>query len=395
MPTDPFPEDRHAHQSTGDPADSAADDVDFSDPEADRLFIEANQRVAGVAQASESFGKRLLQLIIVPGIIVGGIMLVWLVIVSMFGEAQGVRSLLTTLEDRPSGGGPVLQRPGYQERYRAAINLLGIVEAGEVQSEDREELLARLPALVRLYAEDDAQLSAFLTGTLGTLGDPASLPLFAELLKSSRDDRRYAAVLGLTRWVNAVRPLPLTAPAPPPPDQPEEVSRLSDLVPDLVAATTASDSRVRTLASLVIGSAAAPGDEAVLNALHRVLQDRAPENRTAAWNAAIVMAALGDERGVPVVISLLDRQWLATQPIEPERSMSDLLDEAAQDKVMLSVLESVIAFGPAGETIVRIESPAVWSAIEGLAENDPSDEVREAARAVTAVRAEAAQSGGG
>lgn len=357
------------------PADSSAE-----------LYRQANARLQSAAagpagrlaapsaptatEAPVSFARQMVQLALIPALIVGVVLGVWAIVVSLSGRQMSVPALLDRIATIPAGpADSVLERPAHQERYRAAMTLLGIVDSGDFTPEDRTELLQKLPATALAYKDVEQELGAFLMGALGILSDPSTLPTFEQFLTSGDSDSQYAGVFGLCRWRG----------------QPAE---LRPLVPALVYCLNSQRLDTRTLAAITLGSSADPGDMATRNALAQLTQNAVGENRSAAWNAGVALAALGDARGTAILLSLLDRQWLAGQPAEPDpnipvTSLSQAtLDEVAQDKVIATAINVAVVWDVTGDTPkhrVRIRDEAVWAAIRQLALQDPSPDIREVA----------------
>lgn len=344
------------------------------------LHDEATQRLAEATAPREvSFGRQMLQLVLIPALIVAGVIAVWAIVVSLGGQRQSLQAILERLEtvSLSSRESSMIDHPGKQERFRAAINLLGIVESyprdesGQIQvpEEDVIDLRDRLPAIARLHQGRDELLATFVLGSMGIIADAQAIPIFGEYLESDSPADHYAAVFGMTKWTG-------------------EQSALRPLMPGVAAALAGPDPKVRALGSVVLGSIAEPGDSNILDALNAVMNSATGEFRDGAWNAGCALAALGDERGLPVVEQLLDRTWLASQPEDPTIPRGTNIGDAAQSKVILTVLNIVVKWRPETQRHeVRIDDPEVWARIEALATDDPDDDVRVVAQKVLDVRA--------
>lgn len=376
----------------------SADEVDLADPSSfpqpgtgddqplpvppdasGALYQEANQRVAGVvAQSSKpvSFARQMVQLALIPAIIVAAVLGVWAVVVSLSGRQMSVSALLDRVAAVPSAPvGSMIERPGHQERYRAAMTLLGIVDSDDLVQADRDLLITRLPVIARSYMDTEQELGAFLMGALGILSDPTTLSTFDDYLRDDDPDTQYAAAFGLCKWRG-------------------DFAALRSLTPGLVFCLNSQRQEARTLAALVLGSAADPSDMIARDALAQVAGNPVGESRAAAWNAGVALAALGDDRGTSVLLSLLDRAWLAQQPAEVDpaipvsRQLAGTLERAAQDKVMATAINVAVVWDSAVSPPrhrVRVHDERVWQAIRQLAFDDPSEDIRTVARKALAV----------
>lgn len=357
-----------------------AQPIEREDRAAAQLFEEATRRQSKAAEKPVGFGRQMLQLVLIPALIVGGIFGVWLIVISLGGQAQSLEHILNRLN---TTGGAL---PADQERARAALSLLSAIEDATGQygtpltPEDRAKLVEQLPAIARLHRGGHEELCRAIMGTLGLLAEPATVPVFAEFLKSSSETDWFAAVSGLHGWrgdMTVLRPLTpdllnVLRRAPRPPANPRE------------------DRPIHSLASIamsVLAVVADPADMEVRDALNREIQDSTGANRDLAWNAGCALAVLGDERGLPVVVSLLDRAWLSEQFYDPRSPERGRLDTASQRKIIASTINVVVGFDPRLEGFaVRVEDEQVWSLIAQIAESDPDADIRTLAKAALTAR---------
>lgn len=363
--------------------------IDREDREAYELHKQAKERQSAAAAKPEtSFARQMLQLVLIPALIVGGVLGVWLIVISLGGQAQSLDMVLGTLGK--TGGGV----PADQERARMALSLLSIIEdasdpnGSSISEEDRHKLATELPRIARLNRGGHEELCRAVMGALGLLADPTTVEVFREFLDSPDQKDWFAAVSGLHGWRGDMAVLqPLTPQllkvlrnAPRPTDNPREDKPIDSLAPITMS---------------VLAVVADPQNQEVREALARELGAASGANRDIAWNAGTALAVLGDERGTPVVMSLLDRQWLSTQPYDPRLPNGGLIDAASVRKIITSTINVVVGFDPRLQGFtVRVHSPRVWNLIEKLAESDPDDAVRQSAQAALDAR-EAQQGGSG
>lgn len=332
-------------------------------------------------QQPVSISKQILQLTIIPAAIVAGVMGVWILFITLWGHTQSLDSILTTLESAPvimsssnnnngsastSTLADIARRPGYQERQRAALNLVAMLEGSEeLSAEEKNNTSQRLVRLAELHMGHDEQNGMFIMGALAILSDPQTIPVFKTWLQSEHEPDRYAAVVALNKWRG------------------NPARDLIPLIEPLTDCLESPDLRTKTLAALLLAATAQPNNQTVTNALAKVLDDPNPANRDAVWNAACALAVLGDDRGIPIVLSLLDRQWLASLPLDPAQPTEKRLTESQQNKIITTVLNVAVGYNSTeNKHFVRIKNAAVWTLISQIAENDESDLVKTVAKKV-------------
>ncbi len=342
----------------------------------------AVQAASSAADREIGFGRQMVQLALIPALIVGSVMGVWLIIISLAGRSQDMAVILQNLEKVPRYEGDddagvadaVVGRPGRQQAFRDAMTLAAQLGADDLTAEERVDVRQRLEVLARRHMGADAEFLSFLMKSLGMLHDVESLGLFEEMLASGDGDDQYAAVLGLYSWQEA-----------------GDLAAARELSGAVVGLLESDNLRIRTVAAVVLAGLASRDDMVARDGLARVMEVTTIENREAVWNAGCALAALGDARGLPVVLSLLDREWLERQPdIEEGVGEGVLLSVAAQDKLILTVLNVLVRYERGegeveGRFVVQVEDEVIWVVVEGLAEGDPSEMVRSVAGQVLAV----------
>lgn len=368
-------------------ADSIEEE-ESSDREAVREDLHESAKVRqaeAVARDQEvGFGRQMIQLALIPALIVGAVMGVWLLIVALTGRSQSLESIMTHLEAVPrmeDGVGSVVGRPSRQQTFRDALLVAGILGGDDLTPEVRDDVRVRLEALAARHAGGDAEFLSFLMKSLGTIADGRSFGVFENLLDSRDSDDQYAALLGLYNW-----------------EAYGDIAEVRSLTGKVVSLLRSDDVRTRTMAASVLAGVASPDDMEARDALAASLENTAVENREVVWNAGCALAALGDERGNPVVLSLLDRGWLAKQPDDERLNSGLTLSEGAQEKLMRTVLNVLVKFvvgydddqggggGKAGHFVVRVDDQVVWDRVRMIAEDDPSESVRALAKRVLGVK---------
>lgn len=362
------------------PADPA-NPTDREDREAYDLFRKASDRQSAAAGGEGvSFGRQMLQLVLIPALIVGGVLAVGMIVISLGGQAQSLDSVLAKLN---TTGGAL---PADQERARTALSLLSIIEsstganATPLSEDDRTKLVAELPRIARLQRGGHEELCRAIMGALGLLADPSTVEVFAEFLASPDEKDWFAAVSGLHGWRG-------------------DMTLFRSLTPDLLkvlrnaprpTGNPKDDRPIESLPAItmsVLAVVADPHDQDVLNALNKELGTSTGGNRDLTWNAGCALAVLGDERGIPFVVTLLDREWLKQQPYDPRAPQLGLMDDASVHKIIGSTINVVVGFDPRLEGFtVRVSAPLVWEMIETLAKSDPDPSIRDLARAALDAR---------
>ena len=342
------------------------------------LYAEAVARQAEAAEDKEvSFGRQMVQLALIPALIVAAVMGVWLLMTTLSGEQQSINSILSHLEAVPrlEDGGGIADKPNRQEVFREALVMAGVIEGESMTAEVRENVRVRLEALAERHRGGDPDFLAFIMKALGTLADGRSVPVFDALLKSADTDDQYAALLGLYNWQGRA-----------------DMTAARSLTGDVVALLHSNNNRIPVMAAAVLAGVAGKDDLVARDALAQVVDQAGPDNREEVWNAGCALAALGDERGVGVVLALLDREWLGEQADMDHPESGRKLSEASQDKLMKTVLNILVKFVPGkdddeGHFVVRVDDAKVWARVGEIAESDPSDSVRAIAKELLRIRA--------
>ncbi len=392
MPDDQSPDNTSPSNSPNDVAADAAmgrnadedgsiDPALSSDVEANREELHEAMSTLQATNASQdrkaSFGRQMIQLALIPAIIVAGVIGVWIMITALTGRSQSLEAVLSSLERLPviTSNVDIAAVPGRQQGFRDAMTLAAMLDGDELTLEQVQTTKTRLIALAQRHQGADSQIFAFLMLSLGTLADPDTLNLFREALQSENANDQLAAVRGLWKW-----------------QQNGDIGDARGLTPDVaMLLVDGTDLKAQTLAAALLGGLATPEDMAVRDALASLIDRATQENREAVWNAGCALAVLGDDRGFPVVMSLLDRSWLATQLDTTDPTRGTFTTES-QNKILKTVLNVIVKYVPSsseegeGRFEVCVDHPTIWTMVEQLAADDASEEVRVVAQKVLDVR---------
>ena len=213
-------------------------------------------------------------------------------------------------------------------RWQAAFELAR--ELRQTGGATDPDLVPRVLDTFEWAREEDPQIRRYLAQALGILGDRRAIPALVEALADPDADTRLWATTALS----AV-------------GEPRDWETLRPVLAD-------SDPAVRKQAAHSLG---ALGAREARDDLVPLLQDPVAD---VSWNAALSLAWLDDHRGLPVLLSMLDRERLSGIPgLRPDQ----------EELAMVSALQA----------LARLRSPSARETVHRLAENDESLRVRQAA----------------
>ena len=321
-----------------------------------------------------SFGKQMAQLVIIPAVIA----IVAIGLVALFGTLAGdtdsPQDLLKRLRQSSGMGGKLVadaQDPRYKDRCLAAYNIATMIP-GITDPAERKALSDELIQVLRNHVEPgDVEIQQFLVMALGQLGEEGGLPVVLSYATSPDRKVREAVIGGVLIWS-------LRAP---------EAARQG--LPALTKMLSDSAELVRTQAAASVWKLATPGDTQVIQALHEAMastgwdegdglteaarRDFVRRNFTRTrWNAAMSLAALGDEQGIVFVAdTLLNRDALAKISGSITSERDEPMSEPEQDRVLASALGFV--------SVSKIADKRIWERVKQIAQDDKNPSVRQAA----------------
>ncbi len=211
-----------------------------------------------------------------------------------------------------------------QAAYELSKVLLADPEALNQEPGAKEELL-------RIFGEvEDPEIRRYLILVLGYTRDPAAVPVLNAALDGADSQTRIYLLWALGTV-----------------GDPGAVPALLDGLAD-------GDPGIRKTAAFAVGEL---GDPALVGRLEPLLDDQEADVR---WNAALAVSRLGSDAGVQVLEQMLDRRLTSAVPgITAEQ----------QQETMIGAIRALAA----------VRGAAALPILEGLAENDPSLKVRQAA----------------
>lgn len=284
---------------------------------------------SGEGSAPEEAGEErqstpflVLQFFIFPMAIVAVCVTVFVVFGLIAAEGKGAREYLDEI-----------RTGGANRRWQAAFELSRLIQSGGDPALQDPRFVRQAVSLFEDAERDDPKVRRYLALALGRLGDASAVPVLRTAARESDDaeTRIYAT------WA-------LGAIADPAARE------------DLLALAGSDDGGLRKTAVHALGSYV--DDARVRDVLETALRDVAVDVR---WNAAVALALAGDERALPVVLQMLDRDRIA--------SVADITPAQVEG----ALLQGVAAAAALGSS--ELEDP-----LEKLRTGDPSLGVREAAR---------------
>jgi hypothetical protein len=332
--------------------------------------------------------KLIVRLFLIPLMIVAAAVGVMFLIGLLAGGTPSMEELVQRLR-RPGGGrtANVLVGPGSKQRFLDAEALSDTIRAG-MPAEQRISLSADLiDILDKNTTADEGNVRHFLLLALGRTWQKDSPGGGADDSAASRAAReatvdalmRYADSPQLADRKAAILAMGYLAGQ-------EEVQKV---IPVLIKRVTdeREDLDIRLAAATVLGPIATRDDQDVIAALNSAMRDTDPKNVELVWSAALSLAQLGESDVQDTILTLLDRDELATlkyydRETDPQNPVYTTLSEKEQERILINTM--------AGAR--KLDTPAIRKRIAELAADDPSARVRYAAKEILQDRAAA---GGG
>ena len=242
-------------------------------------------------------------LIVIPFIIAVSCAMLYAAIRLLTREKQTAYDLL---EDVKVGGAT--------KRWQSAFELSKML-ASPALTPKEEGFIREMASAFQKSKQDDPRLRQYLALAMGRTGNAAFFEPLTEDVASEKDENLPAILyaIGLLKDRRAV----------------------AVLNPFL----SHRDARVRSIAVVALGNIADPSS---VVRLKKVLVDAEPNVQ---WGAALSLAKMGDRTGKPIILKLLDREYLSAFPqVDPEEQKylllsaieaASLLDEPELDAQLL------------------------------------------------------------
>jgi len=284
----------------------------------------------------------IVQLIVVPGLIVGAIVGIWLLFGRMATAEQDWQRLVVEL-----------QNPNEHRRWRGAMGLAQILKA-DLELGDRGQHLSTNPEFVSALSQmlgaeldrngqrpEDLQFQSFLTQTFSLLDSPdAALPVLTQALRPSVDrEVRKNALLSLAVMVDRMK-------------RKGDAVNEGEIASQILPVCQDTDPLIRTTAAYTLGLLEDPDAR---NQLKAMLGDT---DQGVKLNAAIALVRHNDRSGVSQLTEVLST---ANEPFEGRYS-----DQLAQ---FLAVKNSLTAIGQLKDLLTDGEKGDLRKLIQPIADS--------------------------
>ena len=268
------------------------------------------------------------QFFIIPLLVVGATVLVYVGFRSLLTEDRSAQEYLTDIQ---SGGS--------NRRWPAAYELSRLM--GDPQFVKKQQMVLA-PQLIKAFAasgDDDARLRQYLALALGRLTPPIPAEarrLLVEALNDKESQTRISAIWALGSTGDLT------------------------LAPQIERMYQSDDAGVRKMTVYALGSL--PGDVGTTT-LVKALDDAEPDVQ---WNAAVALARHGRHEGVNVLRRMLDRDYVQ-RAVTRQQQATDDIDPVGE--VMITGLRAIAA----------LKESSLSEPVKALSQADKNLKVREAA----------------
>jgi len=268
------------------------------------------------------------QFFIIPLLVVGATVLVYVGFRSLLTEDRSAQEYLTDIQ---SGGS--------NRRWPAAYELSRLM--GDPQFVKKQQMVLA-PQLIKAFAasgDDDPRLRQYLALALGRLTPPIPAEarrLLVEALNDKESQTRISAIWALGSTGDLT------------------------LAPQIERMYQADDAGVRKMTVYALGSL--PGDVGTAT-LVKALDDAEPDVQ---WNAAVALARHGRHEGVNVLRRMLDRDYVQ-RAVTRQQQATDDIDPVGE--VMITGLRAIAA----------LKESSLSEPVKALSQADKNLKVREAA----------------
>jgi HEAT repeat protein len=286
------------------------------------------EREAGARKPLNSAPAIAVQFFLIPLLVVGATVLVYIGFRGLLSEDRSVEEYLTDIR---SGGS--------NRRWPAAYELSRLMADPEFVKRE-EAILA--PELTKAFADskdDDPRVRQYLALTLGRLTPPLAVEtrqLLVEALDDKDSQTRISAIWALGSTGDA------------------------SVAVDIERQYQSEDAGVRKMAVYALGSMPVDAGNEILV---KALEDAEPDVQ---WNAAIALARHGRHEGVPVLRRMLDRAYVERNVTRQPQARDDV-DPVGE--VMISGLRAIAA----------LKEGALSEQVRALSTEDRNLKVRQAA----------------
>ena len=242
--------------------------MDHPTPEEELRKI-AEDATTPVSEAEVSRARLVSQFVIFPVAIVLVALAIYLGLGLLTAERKMAEDYLNTI-----------RVGGINSRWQAAYELATVLDQEQREGRIGRKFVGELIRVFEASRSDDPRVRRFLAAAMGRVRDPALVSVLISALDDPDDETRINAMFSLRAQGDP------------------------GAVPHLVRIASNDDAGLRKAAVYALGSL---NDPRVRPALEQALHDRAPDVR---WNAALQLAAAGNNAGLEVLGEMLSPGYL-------------------------------------------------------------------------------------
>ncbi len=242
--------------------------MDHPTPEEELRKI-AEDATAPVLEAEVSRARLVSQFVIFPVAILLVALAIYLGLGLLTAERKMAEDYLNTI-----------RVGGINSRWQAAYELAAVLDQEQREGRIGRKFVGELIRVFEASRSDDPRVRRFLAAAMGRVRDPALVSVLISALDDPDDETRINAMFSLRAHGDP------------------------GAVPHLVRIASNDDAGLRKAAVYALGSL---NDPRVQPALEQALHDRAPDVR---WNAALQLAAVGNNAGLEVLGEMLSPGYL-------------------------------------------------------------------------------------
>ena len=192
-----------------------------------------------------------------------------------------------------------IKEGGLTKRWQAAFELSRILSNKKETPQD-EKFFDAMKSAFAQSSHDDDRVRQYLALAMARTGDMRFASVLLENIKDEKDENLGAIITGLG------------------------ILKDKSATPVLLTYLNNNDPHIRLAVVIALGNI---GDPTTAEALKPMLND-AEANIT--WDAAIALAKMGDESAKPMVLKLLDRNYLAGFPELDAQEQTQIVSVAVQ-----------------------------------------------------------------
>lgn len=218
---------------------------------------------------------------------------------------------------------------GMTKRWQAAFELSKLLSNSKTADHD-EKFIHQLISVYNDSKEDDPRVRQYLALAMGRTGEEKYLPTLIKNLADEKEENLPSLIYAIGMIKNQ-----------------ESAEKLHPFIDH-------QNSRIRSITAVALGNI---GNLNSLNYLKKALNDQEPNVK---WGSALSLAKLGDTSGVPIILNLINREYLNKYPE---------VDEDEKTNLMIAAIDAA----------KHIQSNQLTQSVQYLSTTDKNMNVRKAA----------------